>query len=753
MSYTKCATIIAAFAATVTVVWLFPTLAMACGAFVPLEENMESWDLKDLVGHEQEQMLYVVDDGQLTVYQGRSFGSPAPADPTVELLGEIDGADSSGEEQGREFAWLLPVPGTPEVEMAPSDIFDRLEEKTTPSFVFDDVSDGDCPAEAKTLMETKPLGPAELSTLGAVDGSAGVHGLSAGGARDIPAVSVVDSGEVGPFDHITITTRDGVDRPGERALQWLEGNDYALEAVDHELLDSYLRGGANLLAFRFRGDPDSGGIEPVAITVDADQAMSPIRLGAMGAADKTSIQVWVAAAHPVLPENYKQVQPNQGLIDWTDDGSNYQQIVAKAVREAGGQAFAVDATVGTSELSQFLISSSQIRRWEALRERSPDSLHEQRKGLKEVAQLFADIKEDKGEDFIDHWVHLRKEVLPVPEDVLWSANTEFVNVRTLYPSVERSRYYSTIRDKLGSGDSEIDLDYLGDCYLEDESVTPANEDTGLRDAGAGNRVSFQIEQSPGDPIEVRQRTGLDDNTASCMVEYLETVIGTSLLPMEMDPEFDDAEELRILVEFDVYASKVDSADFSTREWVEMMSDDDLTRLNWDELVQKIDEGFMARRINVQRRLASVEQLTALSTTIAPEDMTRDAYFIEVPDADPTPRTRRAKRTIFCGEDSEQSTREHSGSEIELYTTRDWYFDPPHGSPVAGHGDSGHLSIGDRDAAYTVMPPIDDGSIPGLRLITDPEFLRLLYWGVMLLLTVGLSAVVVRARLRRRDTKP
>ena len=112
-----------------------PALAWACGAFVPRVNVVEfgsPQEADDALVHDAETMFYVDrGDGRWTVYQGRSID----ADDGVE-----------------EFAWLLPVPGIPEVEVAPAMVFERLAEATEPVFELEDRSIGNCPAEVSTFL-------------------------------------------------------------------------------------------------------------------------------------------------------------------------------------------------------------------------------------------------------------------------------------------------------------------------------------------------------------------------------------------------------------------------------------------------------------------------------------------------------------------------------------------------------------------------------------------------------------------------
>ncbi len=709
-------------AAVAMAIWLVPSIALACGAFVPLDEfdgDLSAADtaLTDLVGHDEEQMLYVVDDGQVTVYQGRTF------------TGNVD-----------EFAWLLPIPGKPDIEMAPREIFAKLDEVTTPTFVLDDESDGDCPAEPKTLVETEQRSAGALGVLSAESPDMGGASLSAA-PSNLPEVGVVDSGTVGPFDHTTITTREDVRRPGKRALQWLEDHGYALDAVDDALLDAYLEAGSNLLAFRLRADASKDEIRPVAITVDADQAMSPIRLGAMGAAERTDIRVWVAASNPVAPETYDQVQPNQALVNWADGGTNYDEVVAEAVREAGGQAFTVDATVETSKLDRLLMSPEDTRRWSDLRDRSVDSPSERRAQLLEVANLVDAFDEQDELDITGELHALREEFLPVPDDgfSVAVARTRGFRVAPDQQLPRSSDYYA--RRFHAALRSSLDFDDTIDCH------TGIETEAGVARHRISGRVRTQITMEADQSIELNaDGSSLNEEDTECVINHLQSALATKLDQTKVDfgLEKDQIEEIVFQTSIQFRDRSQPEDEVSTRQWIALLSDDELNDIDRQEFVQRVEDDLIAPRQRAQRRLASVDYLTRLSTVMSPDDMIRDVYFTEEPDAEPRPRKRRATRTILCGEDSEQRKEEIHGAEKRIYTTRDWHFDPPHGTPVEGHGSTWPLSPTDGNPVYTVVnADVDNPTSPPDR-DSSPRT-----WIVALMITVVLSAVAAPVVMRWR----
>jgi hypothetical protein len=69
----------------------------------------------------------------------------------------------------------------------------------------------------------------------------------------------------------------------------------------------------------------------------------PLVLTAIASAPDLAVEVTVFGASRAIPTNYLHVVPEPAAIDWLANGVNYFDVVARAVDEAGGQAFATDS--------------------------------------------------------------------------------------------------------------------------------------------------------------------------------------------------------------------------------------------------------------------------------------------------------------------------------------------------------------------------------------------------------------------------
>lgn len=650
-----------AAAASVVLIWLVPAAAWACGAMVPIFDV----DGAEVV-HDAEAMLYVVDDGELTVYQSRSIDSDV-----------------------EEFAWLLPVPGEPTVEPGPQELFERLAEETQPTFERVDRADGDCISEVvstKTVDEHGEVLSEESApqTRGGGGGSSGSDG-----------VRRVASGTVGPFDHVTITTDDELGDPAQKAVFWLEEHGYDLTAVDEEVLESYLADGLNLLAFRLRSEAESSDLRPVSITVDADRALSPLRLAKAGAADETRVLVWVAANHPVVPDGYAHVVPNETLVNWSRGGTDYDEIVARAVQEAGGQAFATDSTVETPQLAGLYLSDEDRRRWDAIRGAEPETADEKREVLKEILALdLLDDSVETGETSAE--TRRRRSRMNRRKRMGQTFATGVVADLWDELIAARKRTY---------GDMSVRANISGDAVrIGDRDVRWAESNLERTARSCYQQVvdedafpTYRLEAKvvPAVPSEVDiVETSSNDELDACIEEDL-----VDALERLADGEKSYDVSLRVSSE----APHLTEGAY-VRTASQERADADVA-----EFIDRLDEEVMAPIQNFEQRLAAVDVVTRLSTTLRREDMTADVSFVEDPKAGRIDPRRTVERVVDCSPETTQRTEQtFSGRDtILIRFSRNWRFDPPRGTAIEGHGHSWRDEVDGLDAAYSITPADQD----------------------------------------------
>jgi hypothetical protein len=276
------------------------------------------------------------------------------ADQTVTAVVQIQYQGPS-----EEFAWVLPVPGIPEVNVSSDLAFTRLQQASNPQFNVTTVVEGRCKRERDRGS--------------AASGSAPSGDLGSGGTGGSGGVNVLASGTVGPYDYVVIEPDMSYENVGDVVVDWLtaEGYDVVPPGGDPDdisiLLGSYMQGGMNLIAFRLTKGNDNGTIRPIRITYESDQPMIPIRPTAVAANNDMGVMVWILGESRAVPVNYKALELNQALINWLSGGSNYNQVVVAAANEAGGQGFVAERAGPSSDYDDVVILPFERDDWEALR--------------------------------------------------------------------------------------------------------------------------------------------------------------------------------------------------------------------------------------------------------------------------------------------------------------------------------------------------------------------------------------------------
>ncbi len=263
-----------------------------------------------------------------------------------------------------QFAWILPVSGTPDVSVSTNALLNRLQQATNPLYQLQRTwNDGDCNPLASDLNQDS------------ADDAPDFEDRSAGGG----SVSVVASGNAGPYDYEVISVAQGAGAdPAQDAIDWLMDNGYDTGATGPELLRPYLMNGMNLLAVRLSKQASVGSIRPIKLAYDSDEPLIPIRPTAVAANPDMGILVWVLGSARAVPFNYKSLELNEALIDWFNPQRSYNDVVIAAANETGdGQGFVTEQARPTDDpqlgsiVDQLYLEQSTIRDYR----RSADALN------------------------------------------------------------------------------------------------------------------------------------------------------------------------------------------------------------------------------------------------------------------------------------------------------------------------------------------------------------------------------------------
>ncbi|MEZ4466215.1 MAG: DUF2330 domain-containing protein [bacterium] len=281
---------------------LAPAAALACGGFfcnsTPVDQSAE-------------RILFVQEDAE-----------------TVSSYVEIM---YQGEPEG--FAWIVPVPEVPELDVWYGGAFNALDLATGPSF-------------------TGNFGCFEAAA-GGVDSDAD------GVPEEDPAVDVLAREQVGPFDTVTIASAD------PRALvDWLRENGYRILPEMEPFVALYTAEGMKFVAMKLQPGQDVAAIQPIKMTYRAQGPGVPLRLTAVAAQLEMGVKVWVLADKRYDVVNMPGLAINDADLvydDWTGQ-TNYVGLVARAVDAAGGHGFVTEYATPTAELAA-QIRDSFVPEW------------------------------------------------------------------------------------------------------------------------------------------------------------------------------------------------------------------------------------------------------------------------------------------------------------------------------------------------------------------------------------------------------
>jgi hypothetical protein len=225
------------------------------------------------------------------------------------------------------FSWVVPVDSAPTLDVGTDRLFQVLTSATNPRFNVDWQVDGTCKESPGSG------GGGAFATPGAAPGSGG----STGSADAAAGVDVSFQGAVGPYDAAVVSSTDPA-----ALLKWLADNKYFVSPEAAKLINDYVGEGKHFVAIRLQSGRDVNEIQPLVMRFLGPGPCVPIRLTSVAALNDLRINLWVLAAHRVVPTNYYEITIDPARIDWLGGGANYDELVKQAANDAGGNAFVTD---------------------------------------------------------------------------------------------------------------------------------------------------------------------------------------------------------------------------------------------------------------------------------------------------------------------------------------------------------------------------------------------------------------------------
>lgn len=167
-----------------------------------------------------------------------------------------------------EFAWVIPVPNYPNVDVSDPELFWELHDLT------------------KVIIPSRGFGCA----------------LSA-----LPPETLVDVLErkvVGPYDVAILSAQDP-----EALIDWLNSNEYFFPEEGEEILDNYINKEWYFVATKINTGGEATGlaegtIEPLRLSFDSDEIVYPLRITSLSS-ERCEVLLYVFADQKVVPNEYQ----------------------------------------------------------------------------------------------------------------------------------------------------------------------------------------------------------------------------------------------------------------------------------------------------------------------------------------------------------------------------------------------------------------------------------------------------------------
>jgi hypothetical protein len=232
-----------------------------------------------------------------------------------------------------DFSWVIPVPEVPELDVVPALTLDILNQWGQPRIIprpstYDSCEDWeDYPTSGYGCGPTAPA----YENAGPGEGE---------GEGEPPAVDIVELPRIGPYDEIRVVSSNDP----QELIGWLNTNGYIITPAMEPLVVEYVSEGQKFLALKLAPDAGVQDISPIKFTCPGEFPTIPLRLTAVAAEPDMRILVHVAAGETYQPMNYQRVNIDTNMVrsDLWGWRTNYEQVIAYQVDQAGGRGFVVE---------------------------------------------------------------------------------------------------------------------------------------------------------------------------------------------------------------------------------------------------------------------------------------------------------------------------------------------------------------------------------------------------------------------------
>lgn len=300
---------------------LMPSRAEACGCLSP--PDPVALDTNNFAVNQQaEQIIFEVGEETVSAHvQIRYAGDP------------------------EQFAWIVPVPNVPELEISHTIAFGMVDDGTAPVAFSQDTSL--CPVPEFTC-EYHPSPECDFPEGESTDtwdddgltgGAGDTDGGDPGGGGEPPSgVDVIDMQTVGDYETVTFSADDAA-----LAVDWLQENGFIVNETMTPYMQPYIDGGMVFVAAKLVAGAGVDSIRPLKITYAGTQPMIPLQLTAVAAEPHMTVSAFIYANESYAPVDHPLAQIDESRIASDPSGrNNYPMVLAASIDEAGGDAFVLE---------------------------------------------------------------------------------------------------------------------------------------------------------------------------------------------------------------------------------------------------------------------------------------------------------------------------------------------------------------------------------------------------------------------------
>ena len=220
------------------------------------------------------------------------------------------------------FSWISPVPALPRIEVGSDPLVAKLLAGTVPVFGY------------STQRDVCGTGGGARGGAGSGWGRPGIDASADSGGGGV----VIAQKQVGAFEATTLSGG------AAEVVDWLGTNGYQMPPEAPTLFQDYVARGFLFVAVKLTGGAGIDEIHPLVVRYAGDQPCVPIKLTKVAAVDDMGIRTFFLGNTRVGPTNYKSITLNPARLDWLAFGSNYKELVSRAVDSpvANGEAFVTE---------------------------------------------------------------------------------------------------------------------------------------------------------------------------------------------------------------------------------------------------------------------------------------------------------------------------------------------------------------------------------------------------------------------------